>query len=182
MGIENYYDKEKLKQIGQMNEKITKEQKKIFDILLQISKTFSDEGVTKKQRDNLFSQVDELKNNVKKLQNELKMISEQQANIPKEDVENEKSEKQKEDKVEQIENTIEELEHSLKELENSENCKENTKQEDVAYEHIDLPNEELLYTSKRKKARTQLVVVDENSLPNKIKGLFQKLRGFMKSK
>ena len=51
----------KEKKIKELNEKISKEQQQIFDILLKISQSFSDENFTKEKRNKLFSKVDALK-------------------------------------------------------------------------------------------------------------------------
>lgn len=161
------YDDKKSKKIKELNSKISKEQKQIFDILLKISKSFSDEKITKKERNELFSKVDVLKNNIKEYNKELKEIissensdieekNNTQDNINKDEIINEDNE--------EIEQTITELEDNLKEL-----------NKDIGDSIL------TINACKRKKARTQLVVVeDDDSLSSKIKGFFAKLKSMIK--
>ena len=69
------YDKDKSEKIKEINSKITEAQKQIFDTLLKISKSFSDESITKKERNESFKEVDILRIKIKEYNNELKEIS-----------------------------------------------------------------------------------------------------------
>lgn len=171
------YDKEKSDKIKEINKNITETQKQIFDTLLKISKSFSDEKITKKERNESFKEVDNLKNKIKEYNKELKKISVidninddkllKDFNNGKEDKENEKN------KVnEEIESTITELEDTLKQLDKNKNVSK------VKYENTGITED--TKTSGRKKARTQLVVVEEDdSLSGKIKGFFTKLKSMI---
>lgn len=155
------FNDKKIKEIRELNKKISAEQKLIFDALLKISKSFSDDKVSKKERDELFSKVDISKNKIKEYNKILKEITLKK----EEDIEKEpEKEEIKEDKVaiknEEIEDTIDKLEGSLKELNEKDKSDNNT--------------------SKRKKARTQLVVIEDEGISGKIKGFFKKLRSMLK--
>lgn len=160
------FDDKKSKKVKELNSKISEKQKQIFDILLKISKSFSDDNITKKERKELFDQVDILKSKIKEYNKELKEITSSedsdieeenniQDNINKDEIINEDNE--------EIEQTITELEDNLKEL-----------NKDIG-DSISTIN-----ASKRKKARTQLVVVEDEGVSSKIKGFFAKLKSIIK--
>lgn len=159
------YDEKKTRKIKELNSKISEEQKQIFDILLKISKSFSDDSITKEERNELFSQVDTLKSKIKEYNKELKEIISREDRDIKEELKDINNDSNKEEIInEEIEHTITELEGNLKEL-----------NKDIG---DSISN---LNASKRKKVRTQLVVVEENDrLSSKIKGFFAKLKLMIK--
>lgn len=175
------YDKEKLEKINELNKKISKDQQQIFDILLKISQSFSDENFSKEERNQMFSKVDVLKQSMKDYNEKLKEIkSEEYVSNKKESIKDnslvetveqvEKLEKKNHEFV----NTAQKLEDTLKE---SEIVKEDKKEDKI----IEKKENEKFPSSKRKKARTQLVVIeDDDSLSGKIKEFFKKLKFIMK--
>ena len=169
----------KEKKIKELNEKISKEQQQIFDILLKISQSFSDENFTKEKRNKLFSKVDTLKENIKEYNEKLKEVK--LSRVSKlEQEEEEKQNKTLEDenvkeeviKNEEFVDTAQKLEEFLKE----------TKTNIEKTEFKEVENKDEYTVSKRKRARTQLVVVeDDDSLSGKIKEFFNKLRNIIKN-
>lgn len=165
------YDKKTLEKIREINDKISKDQQQIFDILLKISQSFADESFSKEKRNELFNQVDILKQNIKDYNEKLKEIKLKKSDESKKaDLENENTVdevesvefEQTENKNDEFVDTVEKLEDTLKETENK------TEKEEITF-------------SKRKKARTQLVVVeDDESLSGKIKDFFSRLRRMIK--
>lgn len=167
----NYYkyDEEKLEEIKSINEKITKDQQEIFDILLRISQSFSDDKYSKEKRNELFNQVDILKQNIKEYTEKIKEIKSRKDN----DII--KSDKEKQDLIEN--KKIVDIDKTEKK--NMEFIDTAQKLEDTLKESKRIDEDVVI--SKRKKARTQLVVVeDDNSMAGKVKQLFNKLRRIIK--
>lgn len=167
----NYYkyDEEKLEEIKSINEKITKDQQEIFDILLRISQSFSDDKYSKEKRNELFNQVDLLKQNIKEYTEQIKEIkSRQDNNIIK-------SDKEKQDLIEnkKIVDVDKTEKKNMEFIDAAQKLEDTLKESKI--------NDEDVVISKRKKARTQLVVVeDDNSMAGKVKQLFNKLRRIIK--
>ncbi len=161
------FDDKKIQEIKELNKKISEEQKLIFNALLEISKSFSDDSITREERNKLFDKVDILKSNIKEYNKNLKDI------IAKEDKNEDKklniaeNNSNEEDVVnndnEEIEQTITKLEDNLKEL--NKEIEDDTSSENI---------------SRRKKARNQLIVVEDERLSSKIKGFFAKLKSMIK--
>lgn len=179
------YDKDKSEKIKEINSKITEAQKQIFDTLLKISKSFSDESITKKERNESFKEVDILRIKIKEYNNELKEISVIDNINADKNFENSDNKKSKEvvkvKNNEEIENTINELEDTLKEFD-----KNKRKGDTISIDTLNKNNEvdekvvQFPQTFSRKKARTQLVVVEEDDgLSRKIKGFFKKLKSMI---
>lgn len=168
----------KEKKIKELNEKISKEQQQIFDILLKISQSFSDEKFTKEKRDKLFSKVDVLKENIKQYNEKLKEVKlSRSSELEKEEEKQKELLKNSYIKEEVIKNdefvdTAQKLEEFLKETK--------TNIEKTEFKVVE--NKDEYTVSKRKRARTQLVVVeDDDSLSGKIKEFFNKLRNIIKN-
>lgn len=173
------YDKEKLEEIKSVNEKISKDQQQIFDILLKISQSFSDENFSKEKRNELFSKVDILKQNIKDYNEKLKEIkSEEYVSNKKESIKD-KSLVETAEQVEKLEKKNDEFVDTAQKLEDT--LKENEIVKEEKKEIKKIEEKENLTFSKRKKARTQLVVIeDDDSLSGKIKEFFKKLKFIMK--
>lgn len=174
------YDKKKLDEIKKIDEKISKKQQQIFDILLKVSQSFSDENFSKEKRNELFAKVDTLKNDIKEYNEQIKEIKQGKIEeIIETEVEDEKI-KQVEESIEKTENKNEEFVKVAQKLEDTLKENEIKKEYDEKKINNSIKNEETFF-SKRKKARTQLVVVeDDDSLSGKIKEFFNKLRTIIK--
>lgn len=163
-------DPRQIEKIEQCKSEIKKKQGQIFDMLLKVSKSFSDETVTKYQRNDLFSRVDELRKEIKQYNIKVKAlengeeIEEPIAVVP------EQAEEVSASTADPVMETIEELTNDLKVCE--------TILEEVEKEEQETIIEPEKRVRASRMAANQLILYEEKT--SKIQGLFGKLKSWFR--
>ncbi len=116
--VYDYDDIDMDKKISDINKSLNSYQKEIFKILFKISKSFANTKIKKKDRDEMFLQIDELKSNVKICSKKLRDINNIKKKVNNQDEkENQKNIKKVEFGIQNIEEDLGKIKKDTKDLE-----------------------------------------------------------------